>query len=143
MQRLCSVSIVKRGATVITQFWVTPKFCFPFLKKKKKPARCRFERHCAASSPLQMQRQGRIRFLKTFPANFSFSLLPLAHKTWTQATSHTLPPLMQAMTGHLTRCHGSGKVPLSSCGYKYREGRRQRRGGEKRKKRKRRGEMIF
>ena len=23
----------KEGATVITQFWVTPKFCFPFLKK--------------------------------------------------------------------------------------------------------------
>jgi hypothetical protein len=90
-----------------------------------------------------MQRQGRMRFLKTFPANFSFSLLPLAHKTWTQATSHTLPPLMQAMTGHLTRRHGSGKVPLSSCGYKYREGRRQRRGGEKRKKRKRRGGDDF
>jgi len=50
---------------------------------------------------------------------------------------------MQAMTGHLTRRHGSGKVPLSSCGYKYREGRRQRRGGEKRKKRKRRGGDDF
>jgi len=75
--------------SVITQFWVTPKFCFPFLKKKK-PARCRFERHCATSSPLQMQRQGRMRFLKTFPANFSFSLLPLAHKTRTQP----IPPTM-------------------------------------------------
>jgi len=26
---------------------------------------------------------------------------------------------------HLTLRYGSGKVPLSSCGYKYREGRRQ------------------
>ena len=55
--------------TVITYFWVTPKsfFLFFFLKKI---ARCRFERHCATSSPLQMQRQGRRGFLKFFPLFF-------------------------------------------------------------------------
>jgi hypothetical protein len=35
---------------------------------------------------------------------------------------------------HLTLRYGSGKVPLSSCGYKYREGRRQKEGGGKGKK---------
>jgi len=47
--------------------------------KKKKPARCRFERHCAASSSLRMQSQGRRRFFENvFPAHFLS--LPL-HKT--------------------------------------------------------------
>ena len=65
---------------VITHFWVTPKFIFLFFKKKnKQTARCFFERHGAASSPLQMQRQGRRGFLKIFfPLTFSPSHL---HKT--------------------------------------------------------------
>jgi hypothetical protein len=33
-QNLCSVSILKRGATVITHFWVIPQFTFfPLFKK--------------------------------------------------------------------------------------------------------------
>jgi hypothetical protein len=32
----CFVSIVKRGATVIIHFWVTPKFVFILFKKKEK-----------------------------------------------------------------------------------------------------------
>jgi hypothetical protein len=42
---------------------------------------------------------------------------------------------------YLTLRHGSGKVPLSSYDYKYREGRRQR--GEEKKKRKLEGAKIL
>jgi hypothetical protein len=35
MQNLCSVSIVKRGATIITHFWVIPQFTFFPLSSKK------------------------------------------------------------------------------------------------------------
>ena len=113
---------------------------FLFFKKneKKKTARCRFERHGAASSPLQMQRQGRRRFLKSFSRSPSPSLFPptcpqnldTSHIPYpaTINASHDRPPYPMPRHGqdsHLTLRHGSGKVPLSSCGYKYREERRQ------------------
>ena len=100
-------------------------------KNKKKTARCRFERHCAASSPLQMQRQGRRRFLKNFPAILPLSLsTPLAQKsrmthTHTYTTipcnSHaTMPctwtgygeplPRLPINTGERTEPMGGGKI---------------------------------
>jgi len=101
----------KEGATVITQFWVTPKFCFPFLQKKwmkKKTARCHFERHGAASSPLQMQRQGRRRFLKIFPAILPLSLsTPLAQKSRMTHT-HTCTTIP---------CNSHATMPCTWTGY--------------------------
>jgi len=125
-----------------------------FFSLKKKPKQCRFERHCSPSS-LPMQRQGGRRFLKSFSRSPSPSLFPptclqkldTSHIPYpaTINASHDRPPYPVPRHGqdsHLTRRHGSGKVPLSSCGYKYREGRRQKR-GEKKEKRKPGGTIFF
>ena len=144
---------------VITHFWVTPNFFFFFqitflFLKKKKPKQCHFERHCSPSS-LPMQRQGRRRFLKSFSRSPSPSLFPptcpqnldTSHIPYpaTINASHDRPPYLVPRHGqdsHLTLRHGSGKVPLSSCGYKYRKGRRQI-GGRKRKKGNLGGRFFF
>jgi len=77
-----------------------------FLFLKKKTARCRFERHCTTFSPLQMQRQGRRRFLKSFsrsPSPFLFP--PTCHQN--PDTSHSPYPATintthaLQITGHL------------------------------------------
>lgn len=95
-----------------------------------------------------MQRQGKNVFLPSFAAAVSSPSLPsLAKKTRhnpyphspvttpKEEENHTLPPLMQVMRSHLTLRRGKGKVPLSSCAYKYRE-EGQNEEGEKGKKKK-------
>ena len=75
---------------------------------KKKTARWCFERHCAASSPLQMQRQGRRRFLKFFPAILPLSLsTPLAQKScMTHTHTYTTIP-----------CNSHATMPCTWTGY--------------------------
>ena len=82
-------------------FWVTPKFISFFSKKKKKKKeeedriteRCHFEK-ALFFFPWTCSRGSRNLLLLLF---FPLSLFPShLHKSW-QATSHTLPPLMQPM----------------------------------------------
>jgi len=125
--------------SVITHFWVTPKF-FPFLKKKKKntqPARCRFERHCTASSPLQMQRQEKKIFEIFLPLTLSFSLLPLAHKIRTQPIPPTMtkrrpcPATAAQEPSHATMpCTWTGYGASPPAAYKYRGEHRKQGEGE-------------
>ena len=125
-QNLCFISIVKRRATVITHFWVISKF-ISFKKKEKKEksmTRCHFKRHCACSSPLRMQRQGRRRFLKCFfplslsPPNITHTLPPSLKKQKPMLGYLTLPPLWKQQKIHVRPPYPAlrqGRVALSLC----------------------------
>jgi len=78
------------------------------MNEKKKTARCHFERHGAASSPLQMQRQGRRRFLKKISAILPLSLsTPLAQKSrMTHTHTYTTIP-----------CNSHASMPCTWTGY--------------------------
>jgi len=66
--------------------------------------------------PCKCRDKGEEDFWNLFPAHLLLLFSPpLAHKTWTQATSHTLPPLMQAMTGHPTLYQDMGKITTLPC----------------------------
>jgi 2-keto-3-deoxy-6-phosphogluconate aldolase len=62
---------------VITQFWVTPKFYFPFLQKKKKLHGAVLNGIVQLLLLCKCRDRGEEDF-KSFPANFSFSTSPLA-----------------------------------------------------------------
>jgi len=83
----------KEGGNCHNPFLGSSKLhCFFSLKKKnRKLKQCRFERHCSLS-PLQMQRQGRRRFLKYFlPALSLHPTCPkIPHDPYPHLHNHTL-----------------------------------------------------
>jgi len=116
--------------SVIIHFWVTPKFIFLFFKKKI--AQYRFERYCAAYSPLRMQGQGRRRFLKCFiPA---ISLHPTCLKIHiTIPCKHFGRNMRQTKThADIDPCPALEQVwwPSFSTFYKYKGRLHDRRGGK-------------
>jgi len=154
---------IQRIEVVIIHFWVTPKFIFLFLKKKK-TARCRFERHCAVLLPCKCRDRGEEDFWNIF---FPLSLsTPLAQKTRMTHThtdtyttipcnSHTTMPCtwtgygeplprLPINTGERTEPGGRGTIFLRKRGTNWggkileKEGKKQQPlGGKKRRNRKR------
>ena len=98
---------------VITQFWVTPKFCFPFLQKMKKNEKKKLHGAvlngtCSFFSPANAETGEKKDIFEIFPAILPFSLsTPLAQKSrMTHTHTYTTIP-----------CNSHAIMPCTWTGY--------------------------
>jgi hypothetical protein len=92
---------------------------------KKKRNGVVFERHCSPPSSTCAEARKKKDFENLFLSS-PFLFPNTSHISYPAQPSYPVPRHGQG--SHLTLCHGRGKVPLSSCTYKYRGGKHKKKG---------------
>ena len=113
-----NLSMITCNTLVVTLFWVPINIRRKYQKEKKEredcTKQCRFERHCASSPPLHMQRQGKKKFISftTHPRNHSPWLVPLLTPPISTCTV-TTPKEERIMpcSGRGRRCRAASRHP--------------------------------